>query len=121
MKYKQFEFVKERPIRNSVCICWLSDDTKVTADYRYNRQVFIGKYDEYEGVELEGVEYWTYAIIPKRQSHRFEDMLVTLSLPNGDVLFTDQYSRMSRVEQDRLYNETELISTAIGLNYNANE
>lgn len=113
MNYKKFD-MNQKPTGKQNCICWLDSDEKVAAYYHRKREMFIGRYGDWKDKPLYNVAEWAYAILPKRHSaDLLPDMVTQLQLPNGTEVFRTQYSAMDMTQQERLFNEVELIQAAI--------
>ena len=113
-KYNAKEF---RPTGKQNCICWLSDGRKVTAYYHQLKQAFIGLYEPFRNIELPNEAELDYAILSKRTSNDlFPNMVDCLGLKDGLEVFRTDYSCLHMEQQERLFDEVEMIYAAI-VNY----
>ena len=114
MTLKKYNAKEWRPTGKQNCLCWLSDGRKVTAYYHQLKQAFIGLYEPFQNVELPGVLEWSYAILPKRTSNDlFPNMVDCLGLKDGLEVFRTDYSCLQMEQQERLFDENELIQATI--------
>lgn len=117
MTLKKYNAKELRPTGKQNCLCWLTDGRKVTAYYHQLKACFIGLYEPFQNVELPGVVEWSYAILPKRTSNDlFPNMVDCLGLKDGLEVFRTDYSCLPMEQQERLYDEVDLIYAAI-MNY----
>lgn len=108
-KYK----VGEKPTSKQNCICWLENGEKIPAYFHQKKQSFIGRYGEWQDKKIEDVVEWSYAILSVRHSRQFEEALFQLTLKDGISVFKNEFSAKSGLEQQKLWNEFELIQAAI--------
>ena len=114
INYKKFDAKTRRPTGKQNCIVWLEDGQKITAYYHQKNESFVGLYNSHKGEVLFDVKEWCYCILPRRLSNDlFPDMIDFLGMRDGLEVFRTQYSVLPDTQQERLFNENDLVMAAI--------
>ena len=111
-----YNYQMEKPEGKSNCIVVLFDSNeRIPAIWHVKKACFVGKYNKYQDVELDTVEWWEYAIVKDKISYSVEESLILLNMPYGEQELSAEFSKMDADKQEKLYNDFLELETKIKL------